>query len=154
MSIVKWAPFSAFASLERELQSMLDRHSGLPATMGWRPVCDIYHSNGDLVVNVELPGVEPADVAVEFDEGMLRITGEKIEEIQVDDDKDRFVRERRYGSFRRDLVLPEGVHATEIKARFDNGVLTVTVPVPSLLAQEDRPEPIKIDVTTPKKLQT
>lgn len=147
MALVRWAPFSAFTSLEREMQTMLDRFGGFPPTAGWKPVCDVHTTeDGDLLATFELPGIDPADLSVEFQDGMLRIAGEK-REIREIDEGSRHVRERRYGSFKRDLMLPDGVDVEAIEAIYGNGVLTVKVPIPAPVeVEEAKAKPIKITI--------
>ena len=74
--------------------------------------------------------------------------GEKMEEREVKED-DRYVRECQYGTFQRDIVLPEGVEADMIKATYDDGVLMVRMPIPETLPEE-MPK-VKIEVTTPER---
>lgn len=130
MAITKWAPFDAFTSLEHEFQSLMER-MGLAGVEGdWKPKCDVFTENGDVVVKAELPGVDPKEgLKVEVVDGLLRIKGE----IESDTEKETegvFMHERRTGTFRRDIMLPDGVDIKKISGTFENGVLTVRVAVP------------------------
>lgn len=148
MAIRRWAPFSAFTSLEREMQDMLDRFTprAWSGDFEWRPRTDMYREDGDLVVRAEIPGIDPTEgLNVEVEKNVLHITGEKRTDTEVDDD-DRYLRECHYGSFRRDVLLPEGVSADDITATVDHGVLMVRVPLPSEAEEEAQPKAIKVDV--------
>jgi HSP20 family protein len=94
---------------------------------GWSPAIDVLHQDDDLVVRAELPGVRPEDVDITVQNGVLTISG-KIEEEQEEERRGYLVRERRYGTFRRSLQLPQEVDEDQINARFENGVLEVTIP--------------------------
>ena len=151
MSVIRWAPFRTFASVERELQSMLDRFTPRPFMegMGWKPFTDIFREEGALVVRAELPGIDlDSGLTIEVEDNVLRIHGEKRDEKEVKED-DRYVKECQYGSFHRDVLLPEGVDAESIEATYEDGVLTVRVPLPE---QTVEAEPkVKIEVSTPEK---
>src|SRR5918997_6522341 len=92
----------------------------------WAPSMDVLQKDGDLVVRAELPGVKLDDVNITVHDNLLTITGERRSE-QEEERAGYFVRERRYGSFRRSMQLPEGVDEGDIKARFQDGVLEVTL---------------------------
>jgi HSP20 family protein len=92
----------------------------------WAPSIDVLTKNGDLVVRAELPGMKQEDVDITLQDGVLTISGERKAE-QEEERGGYFVRERRYGSFSRSLALPEGTDESKIHARYDNGVLEVTV---------------------------
>jgi HSP20 family protein len=87
----------------------------------------VLQQDDDLVVRAELPGVRPEDVDITVQNGVLTISG-KIEEEQEEERRGYLVRERRYGTFRRSLQLPQEVDEDQINARFENGVLEVTIP--------------------------
>ena len=78
-------------------------------------------------VNADLPGLAESEVEVTFDDGLLTIRGEK--KVERDEKKDTWhITERSYGSFARQLSLPAGIDAGKIEAKFDKGVLSVTLP--------------------------
>jgi HSP20 family protein len=92
----------------------------------WAPAIDVVTKDGDLVVRAELPGVKQEDVDITLQNNVLTISGERKAE-QEEERGGYFVRERRYGSFSRSLSLPEGLDESKVHARYDNGVLEVTV---------------------------
>ncbi|MFO7787265.1 MAG: Hsp20/alpha crystallin family protein [Halospina sp.] len=92
----------------------------------FRPSVDIKESEDNYTLHVDMPGVEKDDVKVEVDGDALIIRGEKQQERDDSDDNYHFV-ERRYGAFQRILDLPADAKADDLKAKFRNGVLTITI---------------------------
>jgi HSP20 family protein len=99
---------------------------GVQPTAEWAPSVDVLQKDGDLVVRVEMPGVKPEDVHVAVHNRVLTISGER----KVDEEEERagyYVRELRHGSFQRSMILPEGVEEEKIHARYEDGILEVTL---------------------------
>ena len=87
---------------------------------------DVLQRDGDLMLRAELPGVKLEDVDITVHDRVLTISGER----KLEEETERggyYVRERRHGSFRRSMTLPEGVEEDRIRARFQDGVLEVTI---------------------------
>ena len=130
------SPFRGFYDMQSEMNRIFDeafgevaRRSGRQqgdAPTRWAPVLDVLQEDGDVVVRAELPGVKLEDVDITLHNGVLTISGERKAEEQREG-SGYFVRERRYGSFRRSMTLPQGVDESGISARFDGGVLEVRV---------------------------
>jgi HSP20 family protein len=125
-----WDPVS---EMNRMLDEMVGgstrRQNGARAkqlTEAWAPTIDVVNKDSNLVVRAELPGVKQEDVDITLHDGVLTISGERKAE-QEEERGGYYVRERRYGSFSRSLALPEGIDESKIHARYDNGVLEVTV---------------------------
>lgn len=92
----------------------------------WVPTTDILARGDDLVIRVDLAGVEPEDVDLRFNHGVLTVSGTRQpdpEEAAVE----FYVRERFYGAFRRVITLPDGTAAAQIEAEFDDGLVAITV---------------------------
>ena len=88
----------------------------------WVPTTDIFAQGDDLVIRVELAGVDPADVELRFANGVLTVSGNRDPEFGRGDGEPTFyVRERFYGEFRRSITLPEG------QAAFDDGLVEIVV---------------------------
>jgi HSP20 family protein len=94
---------------------------------GWAPAIDVVQRDEDLVVRAEIPGATPEDVDITVQDGVLTISG-KLEEEREEERQGYLVRERRSGTFRRSLQLPQDVDEDQINARFENGILEVTIP--------------------------
>ena len=102
---------------------------------------DVLTKDGNLVIRAELPGIKLEDVDITLQNGVMTISGEH----KVDQEEERagyHVRERRHGSFRRSMTLPEGTDESKIHARFEDGVLEVTV---EGAAVEKAPKRIEIE---------
>jgi len=93
------------------------------------PRLDISESEKEVVVSVELPGMDEKDLEVNFSNGRLTISGEKKDEREEEgEDKSYHLLERSYGSFSRAVDLGDAVDAAKAGAVFKNGILTVKVP--------------------------
>jgi HSP20 family protein len=98
-------------------------------TLGWMPAMEIIEKDNALVLAAELPGVNSKDVEITLEEGVLTIRGEKKEEFKESEPDARYhVWERRYGCFQRAFTLPRLIDAEKVSAKFENGVLTLTLP--------------------------
>jgi HSP20 family protein len=95
----------------------------------WSPQVDVFEREGRLCVRADLPGVRKEDLDVEIRDNMLCLEGQRKQESE--ERREGYYRsERMYGSFARAIPLPEGVDPEQAQAKFENGVLEVTVPLP------------------------
>ena len=95
----------------------------------WMPPMEVFQRGKEMVVRADLPGLSPEDVQIEIEDGVLTVSGERRQEHE-DRQEGWYRSERSYGAFSRSIALPEGVNEDQVQARFDQGVLEVTVPVP------------------------
>ena len=134
------------SSARREVDRVFDRFFNPSTTQGlaiWAPAVDVRETNDELHVTAELPGLKPEDVNVTVENGVLTISGEKKQEVQEGkEDGNYYLFERRYGRFERSFTLPRTVNADRVKARFENGILTVALPK----AEEAKPRKVQIEV--------
>jgi HSP20 family protein len=105
------------------------------------PAVDLFEDKNDIVVKVELPGMEKENVEVKLTDHMLTIKGEKKKEQEIKEEN-YYRSERSYGSFIRTLELPADVHADKVKASFKNGVLEVRLPK----TEEAKTKEVKVKV--------
>ena len=110
----------------RDFDELVNAMFADPKRGAWWPAVESYREDGKLHVKVDLPGVKPEEVEVTVNDGQLTIRGERKSEHE----KKRSYREVSYGSFERRFSLPEGVAADKVEARYDKGVLTLTIPLP------------------------
>jgi HSP20 family protein len=110
----------------------------------WAPAVDIYETEHELVVKADLPDVSPQDLDIHVENNILTIRGERKFENKVNEDNYLRV-ERTYGSFGRSFQLANSVKSEAIKADYQNGVLTLTIPK----REEAKPKQIKVSVGTP-----
>lgn len=129
------SPFRGFMDVQGEFDRLFDemmrnlpRRGGSqkPVKATWAPAIDVLTRDGDVVIRAELPGVKQEDVDITLSQGLLTISGKSGEEHE-EERGGYYVRERRQGSFRRSISLPEGTDESKIQARFEDGVLEVTV---------------------------
>jgi HSP20 family protein len=111
----------------------------------WVPQIEVLQNNGQFMVRADLPGLTKDDVKVELTDDVLTISGERKEE--KEEKREGFYRsERSYGSFYREIPLPEGAKTEEAAATFHNGVLEITVP-----AEKVEIPPRKLEIKEPSK---
>jgi len=109
----------------------------------WAPSVDIYETENELVVKADLPDVNPQDLDIRVENNILTIRGERKFETKVNEDN--YLRiERAYGSFSRSFSLANSVKSEAIKADYQNGVLTLSLPK----REEAKPKQIKVNVGT------
>ena len=107
--------------------------------VGWMPEIEVLQLNGELTVRVDLPGLNKDDVNVELTDGVLAISGERKEE--KEENREGYYRsERSYGSFYRQIPLPEGAKTETATAKFTDGVLEITMQAPKREPQTRRLE--------------
>lgn len=127
-----------FRSLQTEINRVFENFwRGLPAPTGgfgagWpfeaaTPRVDVSETDKEIEITAELPGLSENDVEISLTEDVLTLKGEKKSE-REEKDKNYYVSERSFGSFRRSIPLPSGVDQDKVKATFKNGVLRITVP--------------------------
>ena len=146
-ALTRWNPWSDLFSLHDQMDQLFSEAFG--GTAGPRrngggeraltlPI-DIRQTDEAYVLEASVPGFKPEDVEVTLDQNVLTIQGTQRQE--TEEQKGGWVRrERRTGSFHRQVVLPAEVRADEISASFEHGVLTVTVP----RAQKAQPKRIPV----------
>lgn len=103
---------------------------GVPFDWGFRsPAIDFADRGKAIELKAELPGMDENDIEVQLTDRVLTISGEKKEEhVEGEKDSDYYLSERRYGSFKRSISIPEEVDTDKVEASFKKGVLTVTLP--------------------------
>jgi len=107
----------------------------------WTPPCDIYETEKEIVLKMELPEMKKEDVHVTLENNVLNLRGERKFEEKVDRENYHRV-ERNYGEFLRSFTLPTFVEGNKIFAEFKDGLLTVTLPKNT----EARPKQIEVKV--------
>jgi HSP20 family protein len=112
------------------------------AAASWVPPVDIFEENDAIRIVAEIPGVKREDLKISLEGNLLTIHGTKQQE--AEEKTERVHRyERTYGAFERSFTLPSSVEPKDIKANYDNGVLTVTLPK----SERAKPRQIEVEVT-------
>ena len=145
MSIVRWEPFRDFMTLREAMDRLFEesfvgpRRRELPPAAEGTLALDIYQTDDATVIKSSVPGLKPEEIDISITGNTLTISGESKEEEEVKEEN-YIRRERRYGSFSRSVVLPEGLEPDKAEASFDDGVLTLIIPK----APESKPKIIKV----------
>ena len=135
-SLLGASGYDPFLTLHREMNRLFDdvARSGAPASSRGgqggallAPHMDVSETDKEVRIQAELPGVSERDVEVALDDDVLTIRAEKKQE-RREEREGIHLSERAYGTFQRSLRLPFHVDAEQVQARFDNGVLSVTLP--------------------------
>jgi HSP20 family protein len=140
--LATWSPFNRLSSLRDLLDSAFQlASSGPEATSGWLPALDVFEDDDKITVQVELAGMKKEDFDISLQDDVLTISGER----KSDGEKregESFRSERFFGSFSRSITLPSSVKAEGVKAAYEDGVLTVTLPK----AEKAKPKKIQVNL--------
>ncbi len=155
MAVVRWEPFRELAALQNEMGRWMNQMAGgtTPggngqSTSNWLPAVDVWETENELVLSFDLPGIPEDKIAVELDDSVLTVSGER--ERTQEHSSDRFYRfERRFGTFARSVTLPQGVNEEAIQAAYRDGVLEIRVPKP----EEQKPKRIPVGTSEQKTIE-
>jgi HSP20 family protein len=140
---MRWDPFGEALALRDAMNRLFDQAVVKTPTQGdggtFTPALDIHESEDGYTIKASLPGVKPDDVNIQYQKGVLTISGESHADANREEGT-YHVRERRWGRFSRSVSLPETVNAERAQATFDQGVLTLSMPK----AEETKPRQIEI----------
>jgi HSP20 family protein len=130
------SPFGLLQEMSNEMSRIFSR---FPFAMGmggmemahdmWTPRVDVLRKGDNIVVRADLPGLTKDDIAVDVTENRLTIRGERREESE-EEREGYYWHERSEGSFYRTIPIPEGADIDHAAARFENGVLEISLPAP------------------------
>ena len=115
---------------------------------GWVPDIEAFHRNHEFVVRADLPGLTKNDIKVDITDDRIIVQGERKHE-HVEEQRGVYRSERGYGSFYREIPLPEGTMTDQAKASFKDGVLEITMPAPPEAVRRGRR--LEITETTASK---
>ncbi len=132
MSLIRYNnPWNLFNQLQRELVNpelgKLNDDDASVATANWAPSVDISENDKAFTLVADIPGVNPDDIDISMEKGVLTIKGERNTENIEEKENYRRV-ERQSGSFYRRFTLPDSADAEKIAAKSEHGVLTITIP--------------------------
>ena len=155
-ALTRWDPLKEMEELQNRLSGFFGR---APVRRGngeqesitvaeWAPLVDITEDDKEYLIKAELPEVKKEDVKVAVENGVLTISGERRSEREEKEDGRR-LSEVRYGRFERSLTVPDGIDPEKVTARYESGVLEVTVPLPA--GHASRRVPIQIESHGSKK---
>ena len=143
MNITRYDPWQALHQLQREMNSLFDNRytadeeSASVVTSDWVPAVDVKEEDNRFLVLADIPGVDPNDIEVTMENGMLSIKGERHSEHE--ESKEGYKRiERSSGKFYRRFSLPETADPEGITAQSRNGSLEVVIPKREAVTQTRR----------------
>ena len=149
MAIVRWEPLREISSLQTEMNRLFNTVFDAPQQGGnggnqvrrWVPAMDLVETDAHFVLRADLPGLTEEDVAIEVEDSVLTLSGER--KAEHEEKQEGYYRvERAFGRFSRSLTLPKGIDPEAVTASFTNGVLEVRIPKP----EERKPRKISIAV--------
>jgi len=129
MALVRYQPSSLLQQFNNEINRMFLRDgTDFPTLTGgqWAPAVDVRETEDAYYIEAEVPGINPEDIEVTLDKGVLKLSGERQESNTENDGTLRHV-ERSYGRFVRRFTLPESADGDNIEARADHGVLKLEI---------------------------
>ena len=134
MLLTRYEPWSAMRQIQNEMGRIFNdavagaENGSNVVTSRWTPAVDIREDSGQFVLAADVPGVDPKDIEVTMENGVLTIKGERKLETQDEGDNGYRRVERVYGSFYRRFTLPDTADAEAISASGNHGVLEVVIP--------------------------
>ena len=152
--IARWDPFREFSTLQDRMNRLFRESYGPEGrdesltTSQFAPPVDVYEDEHNVVLKVEVPGVDEKDIDVRVENNVLTVHGER--KVEKEEKEENFRRiERQYGSFTRTFTLPSTVDAERIQADYDKGILKIVLPKKA----EAKPKSIKVNVGSQKTLE-
>lgn len=131
--LIPWRRAGEMERLRGEIDNLLDRFFerwpfGVPRkTSEWMPQVDVSETFNNLVIKVEVPGMDPKDLDLSLRRNLLTIRGEREQEREEEDENFHQI-ERSYGTFSRTISLPANVDEEKVEAECKNGVLKIIMP--------------------------
>lgn len=141
-NLIRWEPVREMMTLREAMDQLFNDAFTRPVNMSGGsgvPAIDLYQNNDEVVVKAALPGLKADDVQISVTADVLTLRGEFKQENEQKN-ATYHIREQRYGSFERSVMLPSDVQTDKAKADFENGILTVTLPK----AESVKPKTINI----------
>src|SRR5438552_11893577 len=152
--IARWDPFREFSTLQDRMNRLFRESYGPEGrdesltTSQFAPPVDVYEDEHNVVLKVEVPGIDEKDIDVRVENNVLTVHGER--KVEKEEKEENFRRvERQYGSFTRSFTLPSSVDSGQVSAHYDNGVLKIKLAKKA----EAKPKQIKVNVGSEKTLE-
>jgi len=144
MTLVRYEPWNLLNQFRREMDRIYDPstegdETSSIATSDWIPAVDIKETDTAFEIHADIPGVDPKDIDVHMENGILTIKGERTAEKKEEHEGYKRI-ERSRGSFYRRFSLPDSADADKISAKSNHGVLEITIP------KQEKVQPRKISV--------
>ncbi len=141
-NLIRWEPEREMMTLREAMDRLFDDAFTRPFSVTESrhgPALDLYQTDDDVVVKAALPGIKADDVQINITGDVLSIKGEMKEKNETKE-KNYHIREQRWGSFERSVMLPTAVVSDKAKAEFEDGILVITLPK----AEEVKPKIVTV----------
>jgi HSP20 family protein len=151
--LTRWDPFREFVTLQDRMNRLFhdsygDNRDEALTTTSFAPPVDVYEDEHNVVLKLEVPGIDEKDIDVRIENNTLTVHGER--KFEKDEKEENFRRvERSYGSFTRSFTLPSTIDAEHVTADYDKGVLKIKLNK----KEEAKPKQIKVNVGGQKTLE-
>lgn len=148
MAIMRFDPIKGFETISKKMNDFVNEfEKGVSVEYGgFAPRIDIYEDEKHLFVQAELAGIRKEDVKLKVnEEGVLCISGEKKKDAKFEENKENqtIIRiERSYGAFNRSFLLPDNVNKESIKAKFENGILEISLEK----IEPEKPKEVNVEI--------
>jgi HSP20 family protein len=134
MAITRWDPFRDLSILQERMNRVFEdaavrgwKNDEPSATTSWSPAVDIYETDSEIMVQAELPGVDRKDIALQLENNVLTLKGDRRFEKETNQDNYHRI-ERSYGGFSRAFTIPTIVDEEKIRADYRDGILKIALP--------------------------
>ena len=129
MTFIEFEPIVNFEELNDNISRILNNNStqGIKNTNSLIPKIDISEDEKNIYLEAELPGVKKENLRIKLEDNKLTISGEKKNPFESDKSKKFFSRERIFGTFEKVFTIQQEINQENIKAEFENGVLSVVI---------------------------
>ncbi len=152
-TLTRWEPFRELTSLQDRMNRLFQdawSGTGLPGAQAGQeslvsgsfiPPVDVYEDEHNIVLKMEIPGIDQKDLDIRLENNVLTVRGER--KLESEEKEENFQRiERRYGGFTRSFTLPNTVDTENVNADYENGVLKITM----AKRAEAKPKQIKVNI--------
>ena len=145
MAVIRWDPFRDLNTLQDRMNHLFEqanrgwRSDEESATTAWSPSVDIFETEGEIIVQAEVPGMDRKDIELSLENNVLTLKGDRKFQKETKDENHHRI-ERSYGSFSRSFSIPAMVNEDKIRADYNEGVLSISLPK----KEHARPKQIKI----------
>jgi len=151
--ITRWDPFREFSTLQDRMNRLFRESHGPEgeeslSTSTFAPPVDVYEDEHNVVLKIEVPGIDEKDINVRIENNTLTVHGERKLEKEEKEENYRRV-ERQYGSFTRSFTLPSTVDPEQVSANYEKGVLKIKLAKKA----EAKPKQIKVNIGSERTLE-
>jgi HSP20 family protein len=141
MTVIRWAPLKDFDVIQQQMDRLFDGYTEGCQSSGFTPAVEMVVTDRDIMIDLDLPGIEPNQIDVQATAKTVTIVGERLAKVTEGATTQRS--ELRYGKFQRVIALPEKVQHDQVVAKYEYGVLRLVLPK----LVEDQDKIVKVEIT-------